>query len=174
MNKKEFLDKLKKETNNEKLVAQYDEFIADRVADGESEESVVASYNLKQIVRMHELEQREAASAAVASSSLTAQEGNAGGGLHNANQKTPITENPIFNLVFMLIGFAIAATCFALGIYFITELVEVLGGYYDHMGEAYVRSEIIGYSISLAFSVIALAAGIVTGVIFTKRFKKLK
>ena len=162
MNKKEFLDKLKRETLNERLVAQYDEFIDDRVADGESEEAVVASYNLKQIVRMHELEQRAAKGQNTASDNVP------------ANSRPINMKNPILCLVLTLVGFAAAITFFALIGYFIAELVETVGGYYDHMGEAYVRGEIIGYSILLGFSVLGLIGGLVAGFIFLKKYRKAR
>jgi len=171
MNKKEFLQKLLAETSNAKLVAQYDEFIEDRLAEGESEEVVIASYNIKQIARMNELEQRELSSATAATTatvSATKSDNN------NNNQKVALANNHIFCLILMLVGFALAIVCAGLSGYFVSELAEVLGGHYDHMGEAYVRSELIGYSLSLAFCALALIGGIIVGVIFAKRFKRLK
>gem|GEM_PF-7123288 len=57
--KKEFLDKLLKETNNKQLVHDYEDFIDGRISEGENEEDVIASYNVKHIARLNELEQRK-------------------------------------------------------------------------------------------------------------------
>jgi len=155
MNKKEFLDKLRKETSNERLVAQYDEFIDDRVADGEMEDAVVASYNLKQIVRIHELEQRAENEQTVTYS-------------------TTQSKHAIPCLIFSLVCLAVAVLCLGLVGYFIAEILEVVGGYYDHMGEAYVRSEIIGYSVALVFSIVGFIAGVIAGIISLRKYRKMK
>jgi len=80
----------------------------------------------------------------------------------------------LLNIVLAILGFAAAITCLALIGYFISEIVEVVGGYYDHMGEAHVRSELIGYSIALVFCVLGLVLGIVLSVASYRRYKRCK
>jgi len=161
MNKKEFLEKLMKETSNERLVGQYDEFIDDRVADGEVEESVVASYDLKRIVRMHELEQREKQIQVSPQADR-----------YNVSTGKTGNINPIVYLVISLVAFALSVVCLILIGYYIGELVEVIGGYYDHMGSAYVRSERIGYTISLVISCIGLVASVIVGIVLLLKYRK--
>ncbi|MCL2847255.1 MAG: helix-turn-helix domain-containing protein [Firmicutes bacterium] len=98
---------------------------------------------------------------------------NAFGYINSIERKKQInSDNRIVLLSVFLIAFIVAIVCLALVGYFISELLEVLGGYYDHMSEMYVRSEIIGYSIALAFSVIGLIAGVLIGSIFLRKYKK--
>jgi|GEM_PF-6759197 len=176
MNKKEFLDKLRKETSNERLVSQYDEFIDDRVADGESEEGVVASYNLKQIVRMHELEQREKRGqfAIVQDDSMDSADSMDSTDSMAAAKKPVNSDNPILCLVLSLVGLAVSIACLALIGYFVAEIIEVASGYYDHRGAAYVRSEIIGYSVGLGFSVLGFVAGLILGIVSFKKYRRVR
>ena len=92
------------------------------------------------------------------------------------NNSNPTVKNNsrLLNIILSIIGLALAITALALIAYFISEIVEVAGGYYDHMGSAYVRHEIIGYSIGLAFSVLGLATGIILGVMFFKKYRKFQ
>ncbi|MCL2862279.1 MAG: helix-turn-helix transcriptional regulator [Firmicutes bacterium] len=80
--------------------------------------------------------------------------------------------NRITCLILSIIGGVIALTCLILIGYFIAEIIETVGGYYDHMGQAYVRSEIIGYSIALGFSILGFIAGLIVGIISFKKFRK--
>ena len=51
MHKKEFLNRLAAETRDDEIVSYYDELISDRIEAGESESAVLASYDIKKIVR---------------------------------------------------------------------------------------------------------------------------
>ncbi|MCL2850737.1 MAG: DUF1700 domain-containing protein [Firmicutes bacterium] len=53
MNKKQFLKELNKSTNYE-ITSYYDELISDRIEQGEDETSVVASYDIKKILKESE------------------------------------------------------------------------------------------------------------------------
>jgi len=80
----------------------------------------------------------------------------------------------LLNFVLTTIGLVIAITCLALIGYFISEIIEVATGYYDHMGESYIRSELIGYSIGLGFSVLGLALGTTLFIASLRRYKICK
>ncbi|MCL2756303.1 MAG: DUF1700 domain-containing protein [Firmicutes bacterium] len=59
MTKQKFLDNLKKQTNDDQLVAYYDELISDRIESGEDEKTVMASYDLNRVLREHEYKAME-------------------------------------------------------------------------------------------------------------------
>jgi len=191
MRKNEFLAKLLKETNNEQLVADYEDFIDGRVADGENEEYVIASYNIKQIARQNELEQRKKGAQSNNHKSESHGEGlpvqnvnvsvNVNSGRNEDEREQPrrrsatqyvqsVKGNP---RIWCIVSFVVAAVCMVLIGYFTSELVEVLSGYYDHMDRGYVRSEIIGYSISLFFSVVVFIVSLVFGFVFLRKHKKI-
>ena len=56
MRKQEFLDTLARQTKNARLVEYYDELISDRVQEGEREEDIIAGFDIKQIIRLAEIE----------------------------------------------------------------------------------------------------------------------
>jgi len=56
MRKSEFLDTLARQTKNARLVEYYDELIADRMQEGEREEDIIAGFDIKQIIRLAEIE----------------------------------------------------------------------------------------------------------------------
>ena len=89
-----------------------------------------------------------------------------------AEQAIAIPQQPPVNMknkillsfVVAMVGFVVALVGLGLVGYFIAELIEVLGGYYSHMGEAYVRSEIIGYSVGIALCTILTILGTIAGI----------
>lgn len=188
--KKEFLDKLLKETNNKQLVHDYEDFIDGRISEGESEEDIIASYNVKHIARLNELEQRKNKDTnnnkrfnKYDDATTPTQNVNINVKVNSNEQDDRKTEhvfketknnttqtkkqhNKITFLILSIFSFIIMVTSLVLIGVFASEIVEEVIGQHH-----YDWDEIIGYSIGVGLSIIAFIIFLTLGIVFTKKQK---